>query len=99
MPVSSETTKSGLQPKFPSLNKNADLYKSAFFLFFAKFRKSRNIFKISDFCSLGFFALKRRVSMGSQRGGNPRQGMFAKKWIKMRNVIIKYANLRRSRAR
>lgn len=31
--------------------------------------------------------------MGSQRGGNPRQGMFAKKWIKMRNVIIKYANL------
>ena len=37
--------------------------------------------------------------MGSQRGGNPRQGMFAKKWIKMRNVIIKYANLCRSRAR
>lgn len=37
--------------------------------------------------------------MGSQRGGNPRQGMFAKKWIKMRNVIITYANPRPRRAR
>ena len=83
MPVSSETTKSGLQPKFPSLNKNADLYKSAFFLFFAKFRKSPKIFlRLAIFAVWAFFFLKRRVSMGSQRGGNPRRRYVRKKMDK-----------------
>lgn len=82
MPVSSETTKSGLQPKFPSLNKNADLYKSAFFIFLRNLESPEIFFRLAIFAVWAFFFLKRRVSMGSQRGGNPRRRYVRKKMDK-----------------
>lgn len=72
MPVSSETTKSGLQPKFPSLNKNADLYKSAFFL--PNLVSSQNIFFDWRFLQFGLFFLKtaRKYGLSKRRQPAPR---------------------------
>ena len=53
-----------------------------FFYFLRNLGSPEIFFRLAIFAVWAFFFLKRRVSMGSQRGGNPRQGMFAKKMDK-----------------